>query len=127
MSAIFGERLMFRRSTVDVELRVWGDEFYARRETLSGYTVVYDHCLGLYCYAQLVGVRHDAGADHQAASAGVAARTSTNGRWSAAIAPPSGPGRSPAVAHRGPDVQLTLGPAGGLLRGRRVSRGLYAG
>ena len=54
MSAIFGERLLYRQEAgPDVQLMVWGDEFYARRETISGYTVVYDRELGLYCYAQL--------------------------------------------------------------------------
>ncbi|WDP90735.1 MAG: M6 family metalloprotease domain-containing protein [Desulfobacter sp.] len=35
----------------DIQLRVFGDEFYARYETLDGYTVVYDTNLDLYCYA----------------------------------------------------------------------------
>lgn len=36
-----------------VELRVWGDEFYAVGETLEGYTVVRDGESGLLCYARL--------------------------------------------------------------------------
>ncbi len=54
MSAIAGERLIFGQHSGDqVELRVYGDEFYARYETLGGHTVVYDLDRGLYCYAAL--------------------------------------------------------------------------
>ncbi|MGD8509352.1 MAG: hypothetical protein PVH81_10670, partial [Syntrophobacterales bacterium] len=54
MSAIFGERLIFgQQNGPDIELRVFGDEFYARYETLQGYTVVYDLDQGQYCYAVL--------------------------------------------------------------------------
>ena len=54
MSAIFGERLIFgQHNGPDIELRVFGDEFYARYETLQGYTVVYDLDQGQYCYAIL--------------------------------------------------------------------------
>ena len=55
MSAIFGEYLIFpQENGPDVELVVFGDEFYARYETVSGYTVVYDGGRGLYCYADLL-------------------------------------------------------------------------
>lgn len=37
----------------DIQLRVYGDEFYARYETLDGYTVVYDLDRDFYCYAVL--------------------------------------------------------------------------
>jgi M6 family metalloprotease-like protein len=54
MSAIFGERLIFgQQNGPDIELRVFGDEFYARYETLQGYSVVYDLDRGQYCYAVL--------------------------------------------------------------------------
>lgn len=54
MSAIFGEKLTFpQENGSEVELLVFGDEFYARRETLEGYTVLYDEALGQYCYAVL--------------------------------------------------------------------------
>ncbi|MBD3347668.1 MAG: M6 family metalloprotease domain-containing protein [Candidatus Eisenbacteria bacterium] len=36
-----------------IELRVWGDEFYAVGETQDGYTVVRDPDTGVYCYARL--------------------------------------------------------------------------
>lgn len=37
----------------DVELIVTGNPLYANYETPSGYSAVYDDCLGLYCYADL--------------------------------------------------------------------------
>jgi M6 family metalloprotease-like protein len=52
MSAIFGEKLIFgQHNGPDLELKVYGDEFYARYEALNGYTVVYDLDQGRYCYA----------------------------------------------------------------------------
>ena len=55
MTAIRGERLSFgQRSGPDVELVVFGDELYARYESLQGYSVVYDEARGLFCYAALV-------------------------------------------------------------------------
>lgn len=58
MSAIFGELLNFpQENGPDVRLRVFGDEHYARYETMDGYTVVYDESLGMFCYADLLGNR----------------------------------------------------------------------
>jgi M6 family metalloprotease-like protein len=130
MSAVFGERLVFPQDAgSSVQLVVWGDEFYARRETTSGYTVVYDRGLGLYCYAQLARGRF------------VTTRVP--------IVKPPPPGipphlhewplvrqdrvaiRSralePASTSTAADVDLTFGAAGGLLTGRRVSRGTVRG
>lgn len=54
MSAITGEILTFSQEKgPDVELRVFGDEFYSRYENLDGYTVVYNTDLGRFCYAYL--------------------------------------------------------------------------
>lgn len=54
MTAIIGERLTFGQSKgSDIELIVYGDEFYARYETPDGYTVVYDRDKGMYCYANV--------------------------------------------------------------------------
>lgn len=41
----------------DVQLHIFGDEFYARYESLDGYSVVYDKTLGRYCYALLAAGR----------------------------------------------------------------------
>ena len=55
MTAIRGEKLSVgQRSGPEVELVVFGDEFYARYETLDGYSAVYDDERGLFCYARLV-------------------------------------------------------------------------
>jgi hypothetical protein len=55
MSAIFGEKLALgQRNGPDVELIVFGDEFYARYESPDGYAAVYDEERGLFCYALLV-------------------------------------------------------------------------
>ena len=54
MSGIFNEQLTFKQENgPDVSLVVNGDESYARYETPSGYTVIYDPELGLYTYALL--------------------------------------------------------------------------
>ncbi|MDJ0705566.1 MAG: hypothetical protein QNJ46_20000 [Leptolyngbyaceae cyanobacterium MO_188.B28] len=54
MSVIFGETRSFPQDNgPDVDLVVFGDEFYSRRETIDGYTVVYDDNHGQYCYATL--------------------------------------------------------------------------
>ena len=54
MSAIFGELLTFgQENGPDIRLRVFGDEHYARYETVDGYTVVYDEGIGQFCYARL--------------------------------------------------------------------------
>jgi hypothetical protein len=131
MSAIFGERLLYpQEAGPPVQLLVWGDEFYARRETTSGYTVVYDTGLGLYCYAQLAqgwfvstrvpitkppppGVPPHLNEWPRVRRDRVAVR-------SRALQPPS-------AAAADPDLELTFGPADGLLPGRQVSRGTVRG
>jgi hypothetical protein len=54
MVALFGERVpLHQENGPDVELRAFGDEFYARYETDDGYTAVYDPDRGLFAYARL--------------------------------------------------------------------------
>jgi len=54
MPAIYGEKVFLDQENGDeVELAVWGDEFYARYETEDGYPVLYDSDRGLFCYAFL--------------------------------------------------------------------------
>jgi hypothetical protein len=54
MTALFGEKVpLSQENGPDVELRVFGDEFYARYETDEGYTAVYDPARGLFYYASL--------------------------------------------------------------------------
>ena len=54
MTAIFGElRTFTQEKGSEVKLRVYGDEYYSRRETPDGYTVIYDRDLGRFVYALL--------------------------------------------------------------------------
>lgn len=54
MSALNGEVIVAGQSVGDsIQLKIFGDEFYARRETIDGYTVIYDTQRGEYCYATL--------------------------------------------------------------------------
>tara|TARA_R110002153_G_scaffold40633_3_gene116241 strand:- start:12165 stop:14438 length:2274 start_codon:yes stop_codon:yes gene_type:complete len=58
MSALNGEVIIADQSVGDpIQLKIFGDEFYARRETIDGYTVVYDTQRGEYCYAKLAAGR----------------------------------------------------------------------
>ena len=58
MSAIFGEVLNFTQADgSNARLRVFGDEHYARYETVEGYTAVYDDTMGSFCFADLLGNR----------------------------------------------------------------------
>ena len=129
VSAIFGERLLFPQEAGPVvQLVVWGDEFYARRETASGYTVVYDRDLGLYCYAQLVQgyfastrvpiVKPPPPAVPPHLNEWPVIRRGRMAVRGRALMPPT---TVPA------GVELTFGPAGGLLPGRRLSRGTVRG
>lgn len=55
MCLILGKtRTLPQKDGQDVQLRIFGDEFYARYETTDGYTVVYDTDVGKYCYAMVV-------------------------------------------------------------------------
>lgn len=54
MSSLNGEIVVADQSIGNsLQLRIFGDEFYARRETLNGYTVIYDNQQKQYCYATL--------------------------------------------------------------------------
>lgn len=132
MSAIFGEVLRFPQGDGEVQLRVFGDEFYARYETLDGYTAVYDREQSKFCYALL--------REGEFVSSGVDITDS---------APPEGisPGlqedkevRLRKVSEREeqlcpplPDPRLDdaevlgFGPQGGLLNGKILSKGTITG
>ena len=58
MSAIRGERVSLGQADgSEVELLVWGDEWYSIYETPEGYTAVYDGDLGLFTYAKVTDGR----------------------------------------------------------------------
>jgi hypothetical protein len=54
VGALFGQRVTLGQGKgPDVDLIVYGDEFYARYETPDGYPAIYDEPRGLFCYALL--------------------------------------------------------------------------
>jgi M6 family metalloprotease-like protein len=131
MSAIFGEVLTFGQPGAnEISLRVFGDEHYARYETLAGYSVVFDRERGKYCYARLSAGRFQStgvGADEsppatlvrhlQEDRKVVAAKAGSRRLARASIA------RSP----RAREVNRTHGPNQGLLEGRVLSTGSIKG
>ncbi|WP_406661384.1 M6 family metalloprotease domain-containing protein [Methanolobus sp. ZRKC3] len=130
MSAIFGENLIFsQKNGHDVELVVFGDEFYARYETKDGYTVVYDTDRGQYCYAILLNGRFassgaptikpvPAGIRRHFKESKDVRNEKFNQRYSKMMP------NEPAVAS---NIARTIGANEGLLRGRRVSEGQVRG
>ena len=130
MSSLNGEVIVCGQHSGDpVQLRIFGDEFYARYETLEGYSVVYDTTCRSYCYATL--------ARGHFVSTGVLA----------CHAPPAGLKRHlkeltevrnekfgrryatlrPRESSSGSSESRTLGPDDGLLEGRKLSRGTVRG
>jgi len=130
MSAIFGEYLIFRQDNgPDVELVVHGDEFYARYETIEGYTVIYDIDLGLYCYADVQNGQFVSTATPLSKHPPVGLRLHLkessdvrNNRFRQRydVLRPA----EPVAAHH---IIRTIGPNRGLLEGRRVSEGQVRG
>lgn len=128
MSALFGEVVAVpQRGGPAIDLRVYGDEFHARYESLNGYTVVEDDITGLFSYADV--------RDGRFCSTGIPA----------AAPPPPG---LLAHAHEAPERQrdvfeakrrelrpalgqaqnfFTYGAEDGLLPGRRLHRGEVLG
>ena len=131
MSAIYGETLTFTQENGPaIELTVFGDEFYARYETSTGYTVLYDAMLGLYCYAEL--------ADGEFVSTGIPAgepppdgiqphlreapevsEAKFKRRFDATRPPADSVWANPKLE--------TFGPNKGLLAGRQVNKGKVRG
>jgi M6 family metalloprotease-like protein len=131
VSWIFGEVLTFSQEKgPQVKLRVFGDEFYSRHESIEGHTVVYDSDLGLFCYAVLI--------NGEFVSSGVDLSRS----------PPSGTRRrlkeaeevrnskffeqyykmSLSMRSKRPGLNLrTFGSMKGLMEGRRISEGKVKG
>lgn len=130
MSVLVGETIVCgQRTGGEVQLRIFGDEFYARYETVDGYTVVFDKDYGRYCYALLAA-----------------------GRFVSSGVPIGKPLPAGLRKHlkEDPDVRnekfernynllrpreidpdssgtRTFGPDGGLLDGRKLSQGLVRG
>ncbi len=131
MSSIFGEYLTFSQERGPiVQLRAFGDEFYARYENLDGYSTVYDREIGLYCYAHLVsgelvssgidilksppgGLRRHLKESEDVRNRKFSDRYNKMGLRSSAFKPGAG--------------LRTFGPTKGLLEGRRISEGEILG
>ena len=131
MSSIFGEFLKFPQDNgPEVQLRVYGDEFYSRYESMSGYTVVYDQDQGLYCYAQLISGEFVSSGVDLSQSPPKAVRRHfkeseeiRNRKFEARYSRMN----PPASAFK-PSLNLrTFGSVKGLLDGRRVSEGEIRG
>lgn len=131
MSAIFGEILSFGQPNgPDVQLRVFGDEHYARYENLAGYTVVHDEERGQFCYARLAaGIFRSTGIPAgEPPPAGLVrhlqeAQDITQAKAAArqALRAAAGGGRGDAAMVR------TFGPNQGLLEGRVLASGAIKG
>ena len=131
MSAIFGETLSFTQAGGDpIQLVVFGDDMFARYETLDGYTVVYDEEIGRFCYAETT--------EHGMASSGTPADEPAPQRLARHHhAPPETrnekvrdhlEGMLPVESSpRMREALLTFGPSGGLLPGRVLNSGSVRG
>ena len=131
MSSIFGEFLTFpQEKGPEVQLRVYGDEFYSRYENTDGYSVVYDQDHGLYCYAFLIlGEFVSSGVDSSLSPPNGVRRhfkeseEVRNRKFEARYAKMN----PPASAFK-PSLNLrTFGAEKGLLEGRRLSEGEIKG
>lgn len=130
MSAIFGEILTFpQENGPDVELRVFGDEHYARYETPDGYTTVYDEELGLWCYADLQGNRLISTKVPIEADPppGIVRHLQETAAVKRAKIEERQLTRRPPNAPAFDVVVRTFGPNQGLLEGRQLSRGVRRG
>ena len=131
MSAIFGEILTFgQQNGPDIRLKVFGDEHYARYETLDGYTAIHDDTQGAVLLR--APVRRDVPIDRRARL-----------RPAAGGYRPSPPGIAVGVGSEGEDrrarraalagghleeeVVRTFGPNQGLLEGRVLATGSVVG
>lgn len=130
MSSLNGEVILADQSVGDpLQLRIFGDEFYARRETLDGYTVIYDTEQRRYCYATLAvgrfvstgipvykpappNLRRHLKEDPEV-------RNEKFGLRYAQLRPPEDGSET--------TMMRTLGPDGGLLNGRKLHRGQILG
>jgi M6 family metalloprotease-like protein len=127
MSVISGEKLTFSQEKgPDVVLRVFGDEFYSRYESLDGYSMVYDADLGLFCYAYLIkGEFVSSGVDLSQVPPDKIVRhfkeseEVRNEKFEMRYARMN----PPPQAYQPHATLKTLGPNKGLLEGRRLTQG----
>lgn len=130
MSAIFGELLTFQQQNgPEIRLRVFGDENYARYETIDGYSVVYDKARGLFCFASLAGnqfVSTGVPID-QPPPRGIVRHLQESAAVRRAKVEQRRLMRSPPGVQSPDEAVETIGPNQGLLTGRRLSVGRVRG
>src|SRR5262245_5012985 len=131
MSGIFGEILTFGQTNgPDIQLKVFGDELYARYEDLNGFSTVFDSDVGLFCYARLAAgafrstrvaltMPPPAGLPRHLQEAPETIKAKTASRRL----------RRTAVSRRGASNEIVrvFGPNRGLLAGRKLSIGTVKG
>jgi M6 family metalloprotease-like protein len=130
MSAIFGETLTFPSGDGGtVELVVFGDEFHARYETISGFTAAMDLDIQRWCYAlrtngRLVssGIPID-----KPPPPGLRRHLKESAAVRIDVARRRYETLRPADAPTPPGMSATFGTNRGLLSGRRVSQGQVRG
>ena len=131
MSAIFGEILSFGQSNgPDVQLKVFGDEHYARYEDLNGFTALYDEELGQFCYARLAaGAFRSTGVPlNRPPPAGLARHLQEPQAITEAKANARRATRAAVAGRLGDEaVVRTFGPNQGLLEGRILATGAIKG
>src|SRR5262245_1848785 len=130
MSALFGELIHTRqRNGPEIPLLVFGDEDYARHETLDGFTVVYDEPKGLFGYDVLnVNVLESTGVPAtEEPPPGIVRHLQESLKIRQAKAEARSESRRPPGV---PDLDVvvrTFGPNQGLLSGRVLSTGNIRG
>ncbi|MEO8127954.1 MAG: M6 family metalloprotease domain-containing protein [Bryobacteraceae bacterium] len=131
MSAIFGEILsLAQQNGGDVELKVFGDEHYARYENLDGFTAIYDQELGLYCYVRLAAgaFRSTGVAITQPPPVGLARHLQETAPVIAAKSQARRIRRTAITGGRMDEgIVRVFGPNQGLLEGRVLSKGAIKG
>ena len=131
MSAICTERLRLGQSSgPDLNLMVFGDEFYARYENDDGYSVVYDMETGLYTYAIVldgefissgipISKKPPIGIRRHLRESDLVRKTKFEHRYSMMIPPVRTGGNVPTM--------MTFGPDNGLLKGPKIHHGEVLG
>ena len=130
MTALDGELVVCDQGSGEaVQLRAFGDEFYARYETLGGHTVVYDTGLGCYCYATLAAERFVSTGvpTHKPAPSGLPRHLKEGPEVRNEKFERRYQQIRPRELVSGSSESRTLGPDGGLLEGRKLTQGSVRG
>ncbi len=130
MSALTGETIVCgQRGSAGAQLRIFGDEYYARYETLDGYSVVFDKDIGCYCYAQLVAGRFVSSGTplYKPAPAGLQKHIKEDPQVRNEKFERNYNRLRPREFDEDTSSSFTLGPDAGLLDGRKLHQGRVKG